>query len=83
MKMRSSPALQRYDENRNGRISCREAKRHRFAPVRKDHPAYQFIGDRDRDGVVCEGRKRTARTSQRHTNDPSPNAPGRRIKSVL
>ena len=31
-------ALQRYDDNRNGRIACAEARRHGIAPVRRDHP---------------------------------------------
>ena len=46
--------LQRYDDNRNGRIACAEARRHGIAPVHRDHPAYRFMYDRDGDGVVCE-----------------------------
>ena len=49
-----SEALQRYDDNDNGRISCKEARRHGIAPVRKDHPAYKFMRDGDGDGTVCE-----------------------------
>ena len=32
----------------------REAGRHRIAPVRKGHPAYRYMDDRDKDGIVCE-----------------------------
>ncbi|MBD0788200.1 excalibur calcium-binding domain-containing protein [Vibrio sp. Y2-5] len=46
--------LTKYDDNRNGRITCSEAKKHGITPVRKDHPAYQFMMDKDGDGVVCE-----------------------------
>ena len=48
------PALRAYDDNRNGRISCREARRHGIAPVRRGHPAYVHMRDGDGDGVVCE-----------------------------
>ena len=47
-------ALARYDDNRNGRITCKEARRHGIAPVRRDHPAYRYMRDGDGDGVVCE-----------------------------
>lgn len=49
-----------WDDNGNGRISCAEARRHGIAPVRREHPAYEFMNDRDGDGVVCEagGRNR-------------------------
>lgn len=47
-------ALARYDDNGNGSITCREARRHGIAPVRRDHPAYRFMRDGDGDGVVCE-----------------------------
>ena len=46
--------LERYDANRDGRITCREARRHRITPVGRSHPAYQYMDDRDKDGVVCE-----------------------------
>ena len=49
-----SVALRLYDDNRNGRITCAEARRHRIAPVSRDHPAYAFMRDGDGDGVVCE-----------------------------
>lgn len=49
-------ALGLYDDNRNGYITCAEARRHGIAPVPRDHPAYRFMtdGDGDGDGVVCE-----------------------------
>ena len=47
-------ALTLYDDNRNGRITCKEARRHGIAPVHRSHPAYRFMLDRDGDGVVCE-----------------------------
>ena len=47
-------ALARYDDNRNGRITCKEARRHGIAPVPRSHPAYRYMRDGDRDGVVCE-----------------------------
>ncbi len=47
-------ALRLYDDNGNGRITCAEARGHGIAPVRRGHPAYQFMDDRDNDGVVCE-----------------------------
>lgn len=46
--------LARYDDNGNGRITCREARRHGIAPVSRDHPAYRFMRGADNDGVVCE-----------------------------
>ncbi len=50
----SSDALSLYDDNRNGRITCKEARRHGIAPVPRGHPAYTYMYDRDGDGVVCE-----------------------------
>ena len=47
-------ALALYDDNRNGRITCKEARRHGIAPVPRGHPAYEFMRDGDHDGVVCE-----------------------------
>jgi hypothetical protein len=49
-----SSALQKYDDNDNGRITCAEARSHGIAPVRSSHPAYRYMNDRDHDGVVCE-----------------------------
>ena len=47
-------ALARYDDNGNGRITCKEARRHGVAPVPRSHPAYRYMRDGDGDGVVCE-----------------------------
>ena len=47
-------ALARYDDNRNGKIACKEARRHGIAPVPRSHPAYKYMRDADNDGVVCE-----------------------------
>ena len=47
-------ALALYDDNRNGRITCAEARAHGIAPVHRGHPAYQYMRDGDGDGVVCE-----------------------------
>ena len=47
-------ALAMYDDNGNGRITCAEARAHGIAPVRRGHPAYEFMRDADGDGVVCE-----------------------------
>ena len=46
--------LARCDDNGNGRITCREARRHGIAPVRRGHPVYRYMRDGDGDGVVCE-----------------------------
>ena len=50
----SQSALALYDDNGNGRITCAEARAHGIAPVRRGHPAYQYMDDRDKDGIVCE-----------------------------
>ena len=50
----SGNTLARYDDNRSGRISCKEARRHGIAPVHRSHPAYRHMRDGDGDGVVCE-----------------------------
>ena len=47
-------ALSLYDDNRNGRIACAEARNHGIVPVYAEHPAYQYMRDPDDDGVVCE-----------------------------
>ncbi len=47
-------ALDKYDDNRNGRISCAEARAHGIAPVKREHAAYDFMRDGNNDGVVCE-----------------------------
>lgn len=46
-------ALDLYDDNGNGRITCSEARAHGIAPVTRDHPAYIYMDDRNKDGVVC------------------------------
>ena len=50
----SNHALAMYDDNGNGRITCKEARRHGIAPVPRGHPAYRYMRDGDGDGVVCE-----------------------------
>ena len=47
-------ALALYDDNGNGRITCKEARRHGIAPVPRGHPAYRYMRDGDGDGLVCE-----------------------------
>ena len=47
-------ALERWDDNGTGQITCAEARRHGIAPVPRGHPAYPFMRDGDGDGVVCE-----------------------------
>ncbi len=47
-------ALEMYDDNGNGHITCAEARNHGIAPVRRGHPAYEYMNDADNDGVVCE-----------------------------
>ena len=49
-----SDPLALYDDNGNGRITCAEARAHGIAPVRRGHPAYQYMRDADGDGIVCE-----------------------------
>ncbi len=50
----NNAVLAKYDDDGNGRITCREAIRHDIAPVDKSHPAYEFMQDGDGDGTVCE-----------------------------
>ena len=47
-------ALAVYDDNGNGRITCKEARRHGIAPVPRSHAAYRYMRDADGDGIVCE-----------------------------
>ena len=42
-----------WDDNGNNRISCAEARAHGIAPVRRGHPAYQYMNDAYGDGVAC------------------------------
>ena len=61
--VRVPEAIAAWDDNRNGRVSCAEARAHGIAPVTRDHPAYPFMRDGDGDGVVCEsGSQRAAPT---------------------
>ena len=55
-----SEVIAEWDDNRNGRISCAEARSHGIAPVTREHPAYPFMRDGDRDGVVCESGRRSS-----------------------
>ncbi len=43
-----------WDEDGDGRVTCREALKAGIAPVYATHPAYKFMWDADGDGVVCE-----------------------------
>ena len=58
--VRVPEAIAAWDDNRNGRVSCAEARAHGIAPVTRDHPAYPFMRDGDGDGVVCESSGRRA-----------------------
>ncbi len=51
-----SDALNEYDVDGDGRISCAEAEHHSIAPVCSSHPVYPFIDeeDEDEDGIVCD-----------------------------
>ncbi len=49
---KTESALEKYDDNKNGRITCLETRSHGIAPVTRDNPAYAYM--RDNDGVVCE-----------------------------
>ena len=59
-----------WDDNRNGRISCAEARAHGIAPVSRDHPAYSFMRDGDGDGVVCESASERAAPGRPRTTAP-------------
>ena len=41
----ASDALRLYDTNGNGRITCKEARRHGIAPVPRGHPAYTYLAN--------------------------------------
>lgn len=47
-------ALEIWDGNGDGEITCDEAKADDIAPVSSTHPAYEYMDDGDGDGVVCE-----------------------------
>ena len=47
--------LEKCDTNKNGRITCAEARACGLkTPIKQDHPAYNCMFDRDGDGQVCE-----------------------------
>ena len=47
--------LEKCDTNKNGKITCAETRGCGLkTPITKDHPAYQYMDDRDGDGQVCE-----------------------------
>ena len=50
----TTDVLRLWDDNGNGRITCREARRHGIAPAPRGHPAYPSMYDGDGEGVVCE-----------------------------
>ena len=50
----SGNALELWDDNGNGRITCAEARNHGIAPGRRGHSAYEYMHDADGDGMVCE-----------------------------
>ena len=41
-------------QQRSTDFMMQEARRHGIAPVPRSHPAYRYMRDADRDGVVCE-----------------------------
>ena len=45
-------ALEMYDSNGNGRITCSKAREHGISPVRADKSACQYRNDRDNDCSV-------------------------------
>lgn len=45
--------LRMYDDDRNGRISCQEARNHGIAPVHSVHPAYPHMDPPGQNGVAC------------------------------
>ena len=47
-------ALERWDEDGNGNITCKDARKNGIAPVKRGHPAYKHMRDGDGDGWVCE-----------------------------
>ena len=49
-----SSALRRWDDNQDGKITCREAQHHGIAPVFRGHPAYPFMDDSDGDCIDCQ-----------------------------
>ena len=68
----TNESIAEWDDDRNGRVSCAEARAHEIAPVRGGHPAYPFMRDGDGDGVVCES---GSAFSARASPDAPPRAP--------
>ena len=54
----SGNALELWDDNGNGRITCAEARKHGIAQVHRDHPAYQYMHDTDGDASCPNDRLR-------------------------
>ena len=50
--VRVPEAIAAWDDNRNGRVSCAEARAHGIAPVTRDHPAYPFMRAGDGEGAA-------------------------------
>ena len=50
----TNESIAEWDDDRNARVSCAEARAHGIAPVARDNPAYPFMRDRDGDSVACE-----------------------------
>ncbi len=46
-------ALEIWDDNGDGKITCDEATANNIAPVTVTHPAYTYVDDSDGDGVAC------------------------------
>ena len=47
-------ALEIWDDNGDGEITCDEATANSIAPASFTHPAYEYMDDGDSDGVVCD-----------------------------
>ena len=45
--------LMKWDANGNGQILCKELEGKVQTPIRRDHEAYPFVSDANRDGKVC------------------------------
>ena len=50
MSVGAAVALARWDDSHDGRIFCKEARRHHLAPARRGCPAHPFMRDGDGDG---------------------------------
>ena len=56
-------ALAMWDDNKNGRITCAEARAHGIAPVHRGHPAYEFMRGRGRRRGGVRVKARTAESA--------------------